>query len=139
LSHFRTISTDRSVMRTRTLLAACGLAVAVVTGAAGTAAADAGPVVNGNGSSQSYGNTTTGGSLSPQIGLVQGSLNKPCVGLPLTANVGSLIGLIPISVQDVSVLSAPQNQQCAENSSQTAGDGSLSHLLSGDSVLSGNG
>lgn len=95
--------------------------------------------VNGNGAEQAYGNTATGGTQSPQIGLVQGSLNKPCVGLPLKANVGSLIGFIPITAQDINVLSSPQNQQCTENSSQIKGDEPLSHILSNIPVLSGNG
>jgi len=95
--------------------------------------------VNGNGAQQAYGNTVTGGTQSPQIGLVQGTLNKPCVGLPVKANVGSLIGFIPITVQDINVLSSPQNQQCTENSSQIKGDEPLSHILSNIPVLSGNG
>ncbi|RFU83477.1 RdlA protein [Streptomyces triticagri] len=95
--------------------------------------------LSGNGSSQSYGNSATAGDLSPQLGLVQGSLNKPCVGLPVKGNVGSLVGLVPVSVQDVSVLSAPQNQQCAENSTQAKGDEPLSHVLDDIPVLSGNG
>jgi hypothetical protein len=95
--------------------------------------------VNGNGAEQNYGNTVTSGTESPQIGLVQGTLNKPCVGLPVKANVGSLIGLIPVAVQDVNVLSSPQNQQCAENSTQAKGDEPLSHILSNIPVLSGNG
>ncbi|MYS21385.1 hypothetical protein GA0115240_12956 [Streptomyces sp. DvalAA-14] len=95
--------------------------------------------VNGNGAEQAYGNTRTGGTQSPQIGLVQGTLNKPCIGLPVKANVGSLIGLIPITVQDVNVLANPQNQQCAENSTQAKGDEPLSHILSNIPVLSGNG
>ncbi|MEE4541254.1 rodlin [Streptomyces sp. V4-01] len=95
--------------------------------------------VNGNGAQQAYGNTVTGGTQSPQIGLVQGTLNKPCIGLPVKANVGSLIGLIPITVQDINVLSSPQNQQCTENSSQIKGDEPLSHILSNIPVLSGNG
>ncbi|MCZ4117961.1 rodlin [Streptomyces sp. H39-S7] len=95
--------------------------------------------VNGNGSESNYGNTHTDGTMSPQVGLVQGSLNKPCIGLPLKANVGSLIGLIPITVQDVNVLSSPQNQQCTENSSQIKGDEPLSHILDQIPVLSGNG
>ncbi|MFI1091976.1 rodlin [Streptomyces sp. NPDC020917] len=95
--------------------------------------------VNGNGAEQAYGNTATGGTESPQIGLVQGTLNKPCVGLPLKANVGSLIGFIPITAQDINVLSSPQNQQCTENSSQIKGDEPLSHVLSNIPVLSGNG
>lgn len=95
--------------------------------------------VNGNGAVQNYGNTMTSGTESPQIGLVQGSANKPCVGLPVKANVGSLIGLIPITVQDVNVLTSPQNQQCAENSTQAQGDEPLSHIVDDIPVLSGNG
>ncbi|WNI14139.1 rodlin [Actinacidiphila sp. ITFR-21] len=130
-------------MRTRSALAACGLAAAVIAGGAGTASAignDQGTTtVNGNGATQAYGNTVTGGSLSPQIGLVQGSLNKLCLGAPIKANVGSLIGLIPITVQDVNVLASPQNQQCAENSTQSKGDEPLSHIADDIPVLSGNG
>ncbi|WP_327178792.1 rodlin [Streptomyces sp. NBC_01335] len=95
--------------------------------------------VNGNGATQSYGNAETRGDWSPQFGLVQGSLNKPCVGLPLKANLGSLIGLVPISVQDINVLSSPQNQQCTENSTQAKGDEALSHILDDIPILSGNG
>nr|WP_202514570.1 MULTISPECIES: rodlin [unclassified Streptomyces] len=95
--------------------------------------------VNGNGASQSFGNAVTKGDGSPQFDLVQGSLNKPCVALPVKANVGSLIGLVPITVQDVNVLSNPQNQQCTENSTQAKGDEPLSHILDGIPVLSGNG
>ncbi|MGW8890138.1 rodlin [Streptomyces sp. NPDC055749] len=95
--------------------------------------------INGNGASQAFGNAETHGDWSPQFGLVQGSLNKPCVGLPLKGNVGSLIGVVPISVQDVNVLSSPQNQQCTENSTQAKGDEPLSHILDGIPILSGNG
>ena len=95
---------------------------------------------NGNGSVQKYGNQVTHGKMSPQLSLVQGSLNKPCVGLPAKANLASLIGLVPITVaQDVPILSAPQNQQCTENSTQAKGDEPLSHILSNIPVLSGNG
>ncbi|MET9478401.1 rodlin [Streptomyces sp. NPDC002922] len=95
--------------------------------------------VNGNGSSQSFGNSETRGDWSPQFGLVQGSLNKPCIGLPAKANAGSLLGVVPVAVQDVNVLSSPQNQQCTENSTQAKGDEALSHILDGIPVLSGNG
>jgi hypothetical protein len=78
--------------------------------------------VNGNGAEQAFGNTVTGGTQSPQIGLVQGTLNKPCLGIPVKANVGSLVGLVPITVQDINVLTSPQNQQCTENSTQAQGD-----------------
>jgi hypothetical protein len=94
---------------------------------------------SGNNALQSFGNSSTSGAMSPQIGLVQGSLNKPCLGLPAKADVGSLVGVVPVSAQDIPVLSAPQNQQCAENSTQVKGDEPLSHILSDIPVLSGNG
>ncbi|MCX4575076.1 rodlin [Streptomyces sp. NBC_01571] len=94
---------------------------------------------SGNGATQSYGNSATFGNMSPQMALIQGSLNKPCIGLPAKANLGSLIGAVPISVQDVPILSAPQNQQCVENSTQAKGDEPLSHILDDIPVLSGNG
>jgi hypothetical protein len=95
--------------------------------------------VNGNGAVQQYGNQATFGDQSPQLSLVQGSLNKPCVGLPAKVNAGSLIGFIPVAVQDVPILSAPQNQQCTENSTQAKGDEPLSHIADNIPVLSGNG
>ncbi|MFC8131164.1 rodlin [Streptomyces sp. NPDC057302] len=95
--------------------------------------------LSGNGAETAFGNSATAGNQSPQLTLVQGSLNKPCVGLPVKANVGSLVGLVPIAVQDIPVLSAPQNQQCTENSTQAKGDEPLSHILSDIPVLSGNG
>ena len=101
---------------------------------------DQGPTSeNGNGSEQAYGNAQTRGDWSPQVSLIQGSLNKPCIGLPAKANLGSLVGGIPVSVQDLNVLSSPQNQQCAENSVQTKGDEPLSHLLEDLPILCGIG
>ncbi|MFJ4685899.1 rodlin [Streptomyces sp. NPDC088789] len=94
---------------------------------------------SGNGASQVYGNSATYGNMSPQLALIQGSFNKPCIALPAKANVGSLIGLVPIAVQDVPILSAPQNQQCVENSTQAKGDEPLSHILQDISLLAGNG
>ncbi|WP_030959377.1 rodlin [Streptomyces sp. NRRL S-378] len=73
--------------------------------------------VNGNGAQQIYGNQKTHGDQSPQLGLVQGTLNKPCI---------------------INVLSNPQNQQCTENSTQAKGDEPLSHILDNIPVLSGN-
>ncbi|MER5611706.1 MULTISPECIES: rodlin [unclassified Streptomyces] len=96
--------------------------------------------VNGNGAVDEFGNSVTMGDGSPQFQLVQGTLNKACVGLPVKANAGSLVGvLVPVAVQDVNVLSSPQNQQCAENSTQAKGDEPLSHLVDDIPVLSGNG
>ncbi|MFI9492347.1 MULTISPECIES: rodlin [Streptomyces] len=96
-------------------------------------------VVNGNGASTGSGNSVTKGDQSPQLSLVQGSLNKLCLGVPAKVNVGSLIGVVPITVQDVNVLANPQNQQCADNSTQAKGDEPLSHILDDIPVLSGNG
>ncbi|MEV8334490.1 rodlin [Streptomyces niveus] len=96
--------------------------------------------LSGNGAKESHGNAATHGNLSPQASLVQGSLNKLCVGLPAKANVGSLVGiLVPVAVQDINVLSSPQNQQCVENSTQAKGDEPLSHLIGDIPVLSANG
>ncbi|MFF9351166.1 rodlin [Streptomyces sp. NPDC014734] len=96
--------------------------------------------VNGNGAVSAFGNSETRGDGSPQAQLIQGSLNKLCLGVPVKANAGALVGLlVPVAVQDIDVLSSPQNQQCADNSVQAKGDEPLSHILSGIPVLSGNG
>ncbi|MFJ4712647.1 rodlin [Streptomyces sp. NPDC088785] len=127
-------------------MAAAAVAVSVV----GVSAAVAAPAMaigddggttslSGNGAEQAYGNSATYGNMSPQMALIQGSLNKPCVGLPAKVNAGSLIGVVPVSLQDIPVLSAPQNQQCTENSTQAKGDEPLSHVLDDIPVLSGNG
>ena len=95
---------------------------------------------SGNGAHQSFGNSATYGNMSPQMALIQGSLNKPCIGLPAKANLQGIIGAGAIGVlQDVPILSAPQNQQCVENSTQAKGDEPLSHILDDISALSGNG
>ncbi|CAM5473126.1 hypothetical protein SAVIM338S_03155 [Streptomyces avidinii] len=124
-------------------------AAAVTAAAVGAGAAVAAPAmaigndngintVNGNGSQQIYGNQKTHGDLSPQLGVVQGTLNKPCVGLPVKVNAQSLVALLNVGVQDINVLSNPQNQQCTENSTQAKGDEPLSHILDNIPVLSGN-
>ncbi|MET9324805.1 rodlin [Streptomyces sp. NPDC003038] len=126
------------------MTAAAVTAVAVGAGAAAAAPAmaignDNGiNTVNGNGASQVYGNQTTHGAMSPQLGLVQGTLNKPCVGLPSKVNVQSLVALVNVGIQDINVLSNPQHQQCTENSTQAKGDEPLSHILSNIPILSGN-
>ncbi|MFF4348691.1 rodlin [Streptomyces sp. NPDC001530] len=94
---------------------------------------------SGTGAVQSFGNSSTYGNMSPQMALIQGSLNKPCVGLPAKLNAGSIVGVVPVAVQDIPVLSAPQNQQCVENSTQAKGDEPLSHVLDDVPVLSANG
>ncbi|MFF4369121.1 rodlin [Streptomyces sp. NPDC001594] len=94
--------------------------------------------VNGNGAQQIYGNQETSGAMSPELGVVQGSLNKLCVGLPAKVNVQSVLALINVGVQDIPIASNPQNQQCAENSTQAKGDETLSHIVDNIPVLSGN-
>ncbi|WP_327414499.1 rodlin [Streptomyces sp. NBC_01233] len=126
------------------MTAAAVSAVAVGAGAAAAAPAmaignDGGvTTVNGNGSQQIYGNQKTHGDLSPQLGLVQGTLNKPCIGLPAKVNAQSLIAALNIGVQDIPIASNPQNQQCTENSTQAKGDETLSHILDNIPILSGN-
>jgi hypothetical protein len=94
---------------------------------------------SGNGARSAFGNQVTKGKMSPQATLVQSSLNKLCVGLPAKGNIQSLLLLINVGVQDIPVLSAPQNQQCAENATQAKGDEPLSHILDEIAVLAGNG
>ncbi|WP_327414493.1 rodlin [Streptomyces sp. NBC_01233] len=94
--------------------------------------------VNGNNAAQIYGNQATYGNMSPQMALIQGSFNKPCIALPAKANVQSVLALVNIGVQDIPVLSSPQTQQCTENSTQAKGDEALSHILDNIPVLSGN-
>ncbi|MET8474305.1 rodlin [Streptomyces sp. NPDC006422] len=126
---------------------AAAAATASLVGVAAAAAPQALAVGNdtgttsesGNNASQTYGNSATYGNMSPQMALIQGSLNKPCIGLPAKANAGSLVGVVPVSVQDIPILSAPQNQQCTENSTQAKGDEPLSHVLEDIPVLAGNG
>ncbi|MEV4191096.1 rodlin [Streptomyces toxytricini] len=124
-------------------------AAAVTAAAVGAGAAVAAPAmaigndngvntVNGNGAQQIYGNQKTAGDMSPQLSLVQGTLNKPCVGLPVKVNAQSILALVNVGVQDINVLSNPMNQQCVENSTQAKGDEPLSHILSNIPVLSGN-
>ena len=127
-------------------MAGAAVAVSVVgMGAAAAAPAmatgnDTGTTsASGNFASQQYGNSATFGKMSPQMALIQGSLNKPCIGLPAKINAGSVLGGLPIAVQDVNVLSSPQNQQCVENSTQAKGDEPLSHILDDIPVLSANG
>ncbi|MBW8737843.1 MAG: RdlA protein [Streptomyces turgidiscabies] len=122
-------------------LAASVAAISVTAAPQALAIADDGGTTSfsGNGAEQKFGNSATFGDMSPQLSLVQGSLNKPCIGLPAKANIGSLAGAVGSVVQDVPILSAPQNQQCVENSTQAKGDEPLSHILSDIPFLSGNG
>ncbi|MFF4588671.1 rodlin [Streptomyces sp. NPDC001388] len=93
---------------------------------------------SGNGASQEFGNSATFGDMSPQLSLVQGSLNKPCIGLPAKLNTAASPGPGAL-LQDAPILSSSQNQQCVENSTQAKGDDALSHILDDISLLSANG
>ncbi|MEV6669180.1 rodlin [Streptomyces sp. NPDC051162] len=95
-------------------------------------------VANGNASRTGYGNTMTGGEQSPQMSLIQGTLNKPCLGIG-KIGLQSLIALINVGVQDVPVLSSQQQQQCTDNSTISDGDDPLSHILDEIPIVSGNG
>ncbi|MEU4209729.1 rodlin [Streptomyces sp. NPDC026206] len=85
-------------------------------------------VANANGAGQFYGNTYTSGYMSPQMGLINGSFNKVCIGV-------SDLGIL--SIQDIPILSSNQQQQCTENSVINDGDDPLSHVL--DRIFSYNG
>ncbi|MFJ9848836.1 rodlin [Streptomyces sp. NPDC101150] len=95
--------------------------------------------VNGNGARSVFGNSTTHGKLSPQLELVQGALNKPCVALPVEANVAHVFGFLAGASRDVNVLSSPQSQRCTENSARAKGDEALSRIVDNTPVPSGNG
>ncbi|MER7920306.1 MULTISPECIES: rodlin [unclassified Streptomyces] len=120
---------------------------ASVAGLAGAAAPQALAIGNdhgttslsGNGATSAFGNSATAGNMSPQLSLVEGSLNKPCIGLPAKIDAQSLVALVNVGVQDIPILSSPQTQQCTENSTQAKGDEPLSHILDDISALSGNG
>src|SRR5438128_11653349 len=134
---------DHEVIKKVSAAAAVAASVVGATAAVATPAMAIGndngvTTTNGNGAEQVYGNQATYGDMSPQMALIQGSLNKPCIALPVKGNIGSVVGLIPITaVQDVPILSAPQNQQCTENSTQAKGDEPPSHLLHNNHVLAG--
>ncbi|MFH8349482.1 rodlin [Streptomyces sp. NPDC018045] len=91
---------------------------------------------NGNGAGQAFGNSDTEGDMSPQLSLIQGTLNKPCIGIPIT-NVQNIVALVNVGVQDI--LSSDQNQQCVENSTESQGDQALSHIIDKLPLLSENG
>ncbi|GHB29033.1 rodlin [Streptomyces chryseus] len=123
------------------MMATAAVAASVVGfGAAGAgqaiAAVDDHTTANasGNGSVQKYGNSITKGKQSPQLSIIQGSFNKPCLAVPIK-NIQNVVGGVNVGVQDI--LSNPQNQQCVENSTQNKGDETLSHLL--DNAIAGNG
>ncbi|EME99067.1 RdlA protein [Streptomyces mobaraensis NBRC 13819 = DSM 40847] len=123
------------------VLATTALTVSTVGAVSGPAMAvghDSQDIANANGAKTGYGNTKTGGKESPQMSLIQGTLNKPCIGLG-RANIQNIVALINIGLQDIPILSSEQEQQCTDNSSINDGDDPLSHLLDDIPIISGNG
>lgn len=122
------------------VVATAALAASAVGGGAAPALAidNGSDVANANGAYQSYGNTYTGGYMSPQMGLINGSFNKPCIAIG-KLGAQSLVGLVGIGLQDIPILSSQQQQMCTENSTINDGDDALSHILDDIPILSGNG
>ena len=73
---------------------------------------------------------------SSQMSLIQGTLNKPCVGIG-KLGIQSVLALINIGVQDVPGLSSQQQQQCTDNSNMGTDD-PLSSILDEIPILSAN-
>ncbi|AWT43377.1 MULTISPECIES: rodlin [Streptomyces] len=124
------------------VVASAAIAASVVGVAAATAPQalaignDGGPwTANGNGASNSFGNSATYGNMSPQMALIQGSFNKPC--LALNDIHVPVLNIVPIN--DLPILSDDLDQQCSDNSTQSKRDGALAHLLEDVSILSANG
>lgn len=121
-------------------IAMCASVVLTLFAAAPAAVAvgDDTDVAIANGAKADYGNTATSGKESPQMSLVQGTLNKLCIGVG-KVGVQSVLALINVGVQDVPILTSQQQQQCTDNSTVNDGDDALSHLIDEIPVLSGNG
>ncbi|WP_171164491.1 rodlin [Streptomyces sp. I05A-00742] len=123
------------------VLATTAMTVSTVGAVSGPAMAlghDSQDVANANGAKTGYGNTKTGGKESPQMSLIQGTLNKPCIAIG-KLGIQSVLALINIGVQDVPILTSQQQQQCTDNSTINDGDDQLSHLLDDIPIISGNG
>ncbi|SFC15332.1 rodlin [Streptomyces aidingensis] len=116
------------------LASAVGAAGASATPAMAVGDTDGQKVVNGNGAVSAYGNTTTSGYMSPNIALINGSLNDLCIAPPIN---DIQVPIIALGLQDI--LSSDNDLTCAENSVLNDGDDPLSHILSRLSLLSENG
>ncbi|MFE1194908.1 rodlin [Streptomyces olivaceoviridis] len=127
----------KAMVAAATAASVVGMAVAAAPQALAIGNDDGPTVANGNGAVSSFGNSATKGNMSPQLSLVQGSLNKPCLGVQDTdVAVDAAIGG---TIQDIPVLSDHLQQQCSDNSTNAKRDGALSHVLEDLSVLSANG
>ncbi|GHC71218.1 rodlin [Streptomyces cinnamoneus] len=112
-------------------------AVGCIAGPAAASGDDGRSTANGNGARTTHGLTETGGTESPQLSAVQGSLDKLCIGIG-KVNLQSLL-LGGVNLQDIPVLTSQQQQQCTDISTLQDGDDPLSHLLDDIPVASGNG
>ncbi|AEY89491.1 MULTISPECIES: rodlin [Streptomyces] len=127
----------KAMVAAATAASVVGMAVAAAPQALAIGNDDGPTVANGNGAASSWGNSATKGDMSPQLSLVQGSLNKPCVGVQdVDVAVDALIG---VTAQDIPILSDHLQQQCNDNSTNAKRDGAVSHVLEDLSVLSANG
>ncbi|WP_165986502.1 rodlin [Streptomyces sp. YIM 98790] len=117
------------------LASAVGAAGAVATPAMAVGDTDGQKIANGNGAISAYGNTTTSGYMSPNISLINGSLNDICIAPPIHDI--QAVQILAIPIQDI--LASDNNLACAENSTLNDGDDPLSHILSRISLLSENG
>ncbi|WP_059007143.1 rodlin [Streptomyces specialis] len=116
------------------VVGATGIAAAPAMAIGGDDESGSAATVNGNGMKQVYGNTTTGGYMSPNISLVNGSFNDFCLPIQEIQNV---VNVIAIPIADV--LNSEPDQICSDASTQVDGDDPLSRLLSDISLLSENG
>ncbi|RKN08651.1 rodlin [Streptomyces radicis] len=128
----------KKTLATAAIAASAVGAVGIAASPAMAIGGDAGhETVNGNGSAKLYGNTTTGGTMSPNMALVNGSLNDLCIPALPNTTAQSILGLVNVGLDDI--LSSQQQQYCNDNSTQIDGDDPLSKLLSDLSLLSENG
>ncbi|UNO41630.1 rodlin [Streptomyces sp. MST-110588] len=101
---------------------------------------DIGPqTANANNAGEGFANSGTEGHQSPQLSLIESTLNKPCIGLPDDLNINSIVSLIPIAVQDIEILETEQHQTCTENSTQAKEDDLVSHIVQDIPILGENG
>ncbi|GGT83602.1 MULTISPECIES: rodlin [Streptomyces] len=118
------------------VLATAAVAASVVgmSAATASAAADDGNSTNviGNKSKQAIGNTSTGGYMSPNFGLINGGVLHCFDVQDITAQIP--VGVAAIAVDDV--LSPKQNQTCTQNSVQQQQNSVLSDLVD---LLADNG
>ncbi|MFF9022877.1 rodlin [Streptomyces eurythermus] len=125
----------KAMVAAATAASVVGMAVAAAPQALAIGNDDGPTVANGNGARADWGNSSTEGAMSPQLSLVQGSLNKPCLALEDIQV--PIINIVPIN--DVPILSDDLDQQCSDQSSNIKRDGALSHILEDLAVLSANG